>query len=58
VVCGCSRLTPRYTSNPDGWVTAQFAELPAVISEGRDESEAFGNLLAPAHDIAHVPTGA
>jgi len=39
-------------------VTAQFAELPAVISEGRDESEAFGNLLAPAHDIAHVPTGA
>ena len=27
-------------------MTAQFVELPAAISQGRDESEAFGNLLA------------
>jgi hypothetical protein len=50
-------LNVRYTPNPDGWVTAQFVELPAAISQGRDESEAFRNLLAAVNDIAHVPTG-
>jgi hypothetical protein len=50
-------LNVRYTPNPDGWVTAQFVEMPAAISQGRDESEAFRNLLAAAHDIAHMPTG-
>jgi predicted RNase H-like HicB family nuclease len=49
-------LTVRYVPNPDGWVTAQFVELPAAISQGRDESEAFRNLLDAAHDLTHVPT--
>jgi hypothetical protein len=50
-------LNVRYTPNPDGWVTAQFVEWPAAISQGRDESEAFRNLLAAAYDVVHVPTG-
>jgi hypothetical protein len=51
-------LNVRYTPNPDGWVTAQFVELPAAISQGRDEPEAFRNLLDAAHDLTHYPTGA
>lgn len=50
-------LNVRYTPNPDGWVTAQLAEVPAAISQGRDESEAFRNLIDAVHDLAHVPTG-
>lgn len=50
-------LTVRYETNPDGWVTAQFVEMPAAISQGRDESEAFSNLLDAAHDLVHVPVG-
>jgi hypothetical protein len=51
-------LNVHYTTNPDGWVTAQFVELPAAISQGRDESEAFHNLLDATHDLTHVPTRA
>lgn len=51
-------LNVRYETNPDGWVTAQFAEMPEAISQGRNESEAFWNLVDAAHDLAHMPTGA
>lgn len=51
-------LTVRYETNPDGWVTAQLVELPALISQGRDQSEAFRNLLDAAGDLAHEPTRA
>jgi hypothetical protein len=51
-------LNVRYTTNPDGWVTAQFVEVPAAISQGRDESEAFVNVLYALYDLTHVPTRA
>jgi hypothetical protein len=51
-------LNVRYERNPDGWVTAQFVELPEAISQGRDESEAFRNLLSASHDLMYVPTPA
>lgn len=51
-------LNVRYEPNPDGWVTAQVVEVPAAISQGRDESEAFRNLLGALYDLTHVPTGA
>jgi hypothetical protein len=53
-----SALNVRYTTNPDGWVTAQFVEVPAAISQGRDESEAFLNVLQALYDLTHVPTQA
>jgi ABC-type hemin transport system substrate-binding protein len=51
-------LTVRYTTNPDGWVTAQLVEVPEAISQGRDDAEAFANVLAALYDLTHVPTGA
>jgi alpha-ketoglutarate-dependent taurine dioxygenase len=51
-------LSVRYETNPDGWVTAQFVELPEVISQGRDRDEAWVNLLDALHDLAHEPTRA
>jgi predicted RNase H-like HicB family nuclease len=42
---GQVRLTIRYTDAGDGWVTAQIAEIPAAISEGRTRAEARENVL-------------
>lgn len=53
-----SHLGVRYDRNPDGWVTAQFVELPAAISQGRDVDEAWLNLLDALYDLAHEPTRA
>jgi hypothetical protein len=51
-------LTVRYERNPDGWVTAQFVEVPAAISQGRTPHEAWVNLLGAVYDLAHPPTRA
>jgi predicted RNase H-like HicB family nuclease len=42
---GQVRLTIRYSDAGDGWVTAQIAEIPAAISEGRTRQEARVNVL-------------
>jgi predicted RNase H-like HicB family nuclease len=42
---GQVRLTIRYSDAGDGWVTAQIAEIPAAISEGRTRQEARENVL-------------
>lgn len=49
-------LTFLYTSNPDGWVTAQIAEFPEAISQGETEREAQANVLEALHDLTHEPT--
>jgi hypothetical protein len=51
-----SHLTVIYTTNPDGWITAQIAEFPAAISQGRSEHEAWVNVLEALHDLTHEPT--
>lgn len=51
-----SQLTFRYTTNPDGWVTAQIAERPEAISQGASEHEAYINVLEALHDLTHEPT--
>jgi hypothetical protein len=51
-------LTVRYVNNPDGWVTALIVEVPAAISQGRDEDEAWSNVLDALHDLAHKPSQA
>jgi predicted RNase H-like HicB family nuclease len=51
-----AQLTFRYTSNPDGWVTAQITEFPEAISQGSTEHEAYLNVLEALHDLTHEPT--
>jgi predicted RNase H-like HicB family nuclease len=53
-----AQLTVLYTRNDDGWVTAQIAEFPAAISQGRTEHEAWTNVLDALHDLTHEPTTA
>ncbi len=53
-----THLTVLYTRNEDGWITAQIAEFPAAISEGRTEHEAWTNVLDALHDLTHEPTSA
>lgn len=53
-----TQLTFLYSTNEDGWVTAQIAEYPAAISQGRTEHEAWMNVLDALHDLTHVPTPA
>ncbi len=53
-----AQLNVRFERNPDGWVTAQIAEVPAAISQGRDETEAWRNVLDALHDLSHMPTRA
>lgn len=53
-----ARLTVLYTRNDDGWITAQIAEFPAAISQGRTEHEAWTNVLDALHDLTHEPTTA
>ena len=38
-------LTILYSDAGDGWVTAQVAEIPGAISEGKDRAEARANVL-------------
>lgn len=49
-------LTFLYTSNPDGWVTAQIEEFPEAISQGETELQARANVLEALHDLTHKPT--
>src|SRR5437588_8342843 len=51
-----AQLTVLYTRNDDGWITAQIAEVPAAISQGRTEHEAWTNVLDALHDLTHEPT--
>lgn len=53
-----TQLTVLYTRNDDGWITAQIAEFPAAISQGRTEHEAWTNVLDALHDLTHEPTPA
>ena len=39
------RLTVRYTEAGDGWVTAQVAEVPGAISQGKTREEARANVI-------------
>jgi hypothetical protein len=49
-------LTILYEAAGDGWVTARIEEEPAAISQGRNEREAYENVLDALHDVRHVPT--
>jgi len=51
-----AKLTVLYTRSDDGWITAQIAEFPAAISQGRTEHEAWTNVLDALHDLTHEPT--
>jgi hypothetical protein len=50
------QLTFLYTTNPDGWITAQIAEFPAAISQGPTKHDAYVNVLEAFHDLTHEPT--
>jgi predicted RNase H-like HicB family nuclease len=39
------RLTVRYEDAGDGWVTAQIAEIPGAISQGKTRGEARANVI-------------
>ena len=39
------RLTVRYAEAGDGWITAQVAELPGAISQGKTRDEARANVI-------------
>lgn len=49
-------LTIVYEDAGDGWVTAQIAEVPAAISQGRTRAEARANVISALHDLTHEPT--
>ncbi len=55
-------LTIRFSDAGDGWVTAQVAEIPGAISEGKTREEARSNvldaldvLLTPDEELAGIP---
>jgi predicted RNase H-like HicB family nuclease len=47
-------LTIRYEDAGDGWVTAQVAEVPGAISEGKTREEARANVI-DALDVLLTP---
>ena len=47
-------LTIRYSDAGDGWVTAQVAEIPGAISQGKTREEAKANVL-DALDVLLTP---
>lgn len=47
-------LTIQYSDAGDGWVTAQVAEIPGAISEGRTREEARSNVI-DALDVLLTP---
>jgi predicted RNase H-like HicB family nuclease len=38
-------LTIRYDDAGDGWITAQVAEIPGAISQGKSREEARANVI-------------
>ncbi len=58
-------LTIRYEDAGDGWITAQVAEVPGAISQGKTREEARANvvdaldvLLTPDVELAGERAGA
>jgi predicted RNase H-like HicB family nuclease len=49
-------LTIQYTQNEDGWITAQIEEIPAAVSQGATQEDAYRNVLEALHDLTHEPT--
>lgn len=47
-------LTIRYEDVGDGWLTAQVAEVPGAISEGKTREEARANVI-DALDVLLTP---
>jgi predicted RNase H-like HicB family nuclease len=47
-------LTIRYSDAEEGWVTAQIAEIPGAISEGKTRDEARSNVI-DALDVLLTP---
>lgn len=47
-------LTINYSDAGDGWVTAQVAEIPGAISEGKTREEARSNVI-DALDVLLTP---
>lgn len=47
-------LTIRYEDAGEGWVTAQIAEIPGAISEGKNREEARSNVI-DALDVLLTP---
>jgi predicted RNase H-like HicB family nuclease len=47
-------LTIRYLDAGGGWITAQVAEIPGAISEGKTREEARSNVL-DALDVLLTP---
>lgn len=47
-------LTIRYSDAGEGWVTAQIAEIPGAISEGKTREEARSNVI-DALDVLLTP---
>jgi predicted RNase H-like HicB family nuclease len=47
-------LTIRYEDAGEGWVTAQIAEVPGAISEGKTREEARSNVI-DALDVLLTP---
>lgn len=56
-------LTINYSDAGNGWVTAQVAEIPGAISEGKSREDARANvldaldvLLTPDDQLTGAPT--
>ena len=47
-------LTIRYEDTGDGWITAQVAELPGAVSQGKTRAEARSNVI-DALDVVLTP---
>jgi predicted RNase H-like HicB family nuclease len=47
-------LTIRYEDAGDGWLTAQVAEVPGAISQGKTKEEARSNVI-DALDVLLTP---
>lgn len=47
-------LTIRYEDTGDGWITAQVAELPGAVSQGKTRAEARSNVV-DALDVVLTP---
>lgn len=47
-------LTIRYSDAGDGWITAQVAEIPGAISQGKTREEARANVI-DALDVLLTP---
>ena len=57
-------LTIRYEDAGEGWLTAQIAEIPGAIGQGRTRAEARANVLdalevvlTPDEQLVGAPSG-